>query len=60
MIDTSGTNDPLNLAALAIADLVIVPFGSNEGQVRAIELTLLTDKEVLIVLELVLGKFERG
>lgn len=51
VIDTKGTNDPRNLAALAIADLVIVPSGPIDDEARAIEMTLRNYKEALIALD---------
>lgn len=51
IIDTKGSNDPKNLAALAIADLVIVPSGPIDDEARGIEMTLRNYKEALIALD---------
>lgn len=51
IIDTRGTNDTRNLAALAIADLVIVPSGPIDDEARAIEMTLRNYKEALAALD---------
>lgn len=47
IIDTRGTNDPKTYAALALADLVLVPSGPVADEVRAIEITLQNYKNAL-------------
>ena len=51
IIDTKGTNDPRNLAALAFADLVIVPSGPIDDEARGIEMTLQNYKQALIAMD---------